>query len=129
LGPRRYQRLTLVAPVAALALSACAGAWGRDELARAPAWFKERQKELAGQGYPDLASVPQSTVSAAEAARWAATEQELRAAGAAIEASPRGQPAPPADDDADAFDKAAREAIDSARPGASAPAAEPARPQ
>lgn len=130
MAPRRFSRLLLAAPAAALALSACAGGFGSDELTRAPAWFKDRQKELAGKGYPSLEAVPTATPAPGEAARWAATEKDLRDAGDAINASPRGQPAPPADTDAEAFDKAAREAIDTARPGgASAPAAEPARPQ
>ncbi len=130
MGPRRIPRLLLPAVAAAMSVSACAGAFSTQELARAPGWFKERQKELAGQGYPSLESVPAAPELAGDAPRWAAVEQDLKAQAAAINASPRGQPAPPVDADAEAFEKAARDAIDAARPGgASAPAAEPARPQ
>jgi hypothetical protein len=132
LAPRRLPRLMLPALAAASTLAACGGAFSTQELGRAPAWFKERQKELAGQGYPDLTGVPEPGLTPAEAARWAKTEEELRAASAEINASPRGQPAPVGDTDAESFDKSARDAIDSARPGGakeSAPAAEPARPQ
>lgn len=106
----------LVASLGALALSACAGAFGSDELARAPAWFKERQKELAGRDYPELTSVPTSSAAVGEQDRWAQTERELKADGAAIAASPRSAPAPTADAEAEAFDKAAREAIGATRP-------------
>lgn len=91
-------------------------AFGGDELARAPGWFKERQKELAGQDYPDLASVPDRAKAVEDAPRWVRTEQELKAAGAAIAASPRGAPAPPADTEVEAFEKEAREAIGATRP-------------
>lgn len=98
-------------------------AFGGDELSRAPAWFKERQKELAGQDYPDLASVPDQAKAVEDAPRWAQTERELKAAGAAIAASPRSAPAPAADAEAENFEKEAREAIGATRP------AETARPQ
>jgi hypothetical protein len=112
LAPRPF----LLAPLAALALTACAGAFVGDELARAPAWFKERQKELAGQDYPRLGDVPGPAAAAADAPRWAQVERELKAEAAAIAASPRSAPAPAADAEAEAFDKAAREAIGATRP-------------
>ncbi|MDX2234209.1 MAG: hypothetical protein NW200_06895 [Hyphomonadaceae bacterium] len=128
---RRFPRLMLPAVAAAMAASGCASTFSSQELARAPAWFKARQTELAGRGYPALDSVPAAPDVVKDAPRWAAVERDLRAAAASIEASPRSQPAPAVDTDADAFDKAAREAIDGARgpAAANAPAAEPARPQ
>lgn len=91
-------------------------ALGGDELARAPAWFKERQKELAGKDYPALTSVPTTSEPVAEKERWARTEQELKAEAAAIAASPRSAPAPAADTEAETFEKDAREAIGATRP-------------
>lgn len=122
-------RPLLFVAAGAMALTACGGAFAARDLAQAPAWFRERQKELAGQDYPSLTSVPPAPSRPGDAARWAKVEQELRAVGAAVNASPRAQPAPAADNEADAFDRAAREAIDKARPNAGASAAEPARPQ
>ncbi len=111
----RLSRLPiLLSAAAAVAVSACGGAFSAKELARAPTWFKERQKELAGQDYPDLATVPALAAPATDNPRWSATEQELLAAGADVNASSRSAVAPP--EDTEAFDRAAREAIEAARP-------------
>jgi hypothetical protein len=113
----------LASLAAAFALAGCMSAFGGDELARAPAWFKERQKELAGQDYPDLASVPGAAKAVEDAPRWAQVERELKAEAAAIAASPRSAPAPAADTEVETFEKDAREAIGATRP------TETARPQ
>ena len=97
-----------------MALSACAGAFSTNELQRAPAWFKARQKELAGQDYPSLASVPPLAQPPGNNPHWAAVQADLLAADASVKASPRAAAPDPAD--AEAFDKAAREAVATTRP-------------
>ena len=114
MAPRPSRLPILLSVAASLAVSACGGAFSTQELARAPAWFKERQKELAGQDYPDLATVPALAAPATDQPRWSAVEQDLLAAGAAVNSSPRGAVATP--EESEAFDRAAREAIEAARP-------------
>ena len=116
MAPRRSHLPILLSIAAAVAVSACGGAFSTQELARAPAWFKERQKEIAGQDYPDLATVPALAAPATDQPRWSAVEKDLLDAGASVNASPRGGTAPPAAEDSEAFDRAAREAIEAARP-------------
>jgi hypothetical protein len=106
----------LLSAAACVAVSACGGGFSTQELARAPAWFKERQKELAGQDYPDLAAVPALAKPVADQPRWDTVEKELLAEREALEASKRATGVPNAVDDPEAFDRAAREAIDAARP-------------
>ena len=116
MATRRSRLPILLSITASVAVSACGGAFSTQELARAPAWFKERQKELAGQDYPDLATVPALAAPATDGPRWTAVEKELLAAGADVNSSPRGVVAPTPPEDPEAFDRAAREAIDAARP-------------
>lgn len=101
--------------LASLGVSACSAGIASAELAKAPEWFKARQQELAGKGYPDLASAPPAAEVKKEDARWNRIEQELVAEQQAIQASPRGAPAD-APAQAEDFEKAAREAIEAARP-------------
>jgi len=110
---QRLSRLpVLLSAAACVAASGCASAFSTQELARAPVWFKERQKELAGQNYPDLATVPALATPATDQPRWSAVEKDLLAAGASVNESTRSAPA----EDPEAFDRAAREAIEAARP-------------
>lgn len=113
MATRRSRLPVLFSVAASVAVSACGGAFSTQELARAPAWFKDRQKELAGQDYPDLASVPALKPPApSDDPRWTTVERDLLAAGASVQA---GAPTPAAEDP-EAFDRAAREAIEAARP-------------
>lgn len=104
----------LAAGVSLLGLTACGGGFSARELASTPAWFKAKQKEIAGQDYPDLAAIPDPVVAADSSGRWRAVEKELLDESAAINASPRAQPAP-AQDPA-AFEAEARGAVENARP-------------
>ena len=114
MAPRPSRLPILLSAAACVVLAACGGAFSAKELARAPGWFKERQKELAGQDYPDLATVPALAAPSTDDPRWAAVEKDLLAAGASVEASSRSAEAAP--EDSEAFDRAAREAIEAARP-------------
>lgn len=112
--PSRVQLLALGA--ALLGLSACGAGLSARELAATPGWFKARQKELAGQDYPDLASIPDPVAATQDDGRWRAVEKELLDQGAAIAASPRAQPAPVEAAAAATFESEARGAVDNARP-------------
>lgn len=50
----------LLSGVAVLALTACAGSFGkaRQAMKNAPEWYEARRKELRGEGYPELVEVP-----------------------------------------------------------------------
>jgi hypothetical protein len=101
---------------ALLGLSACGAGLSARELAATPGWFKARQKEIAGQDYPNLASVPDPAVAVQDGPRWRAVEKELLAEGESIAASPRAQPAPAEDPAAATFESEARGAVENARP-------------
>lgn len=111
---RRSRAQLLVLGAAMLGLSACAGGLSARELAATPAWFKARQKELRGEDYPDLASIPDPAVAVDSSGRWRAVEKDLLDQAASIEASPRSQPAPAGD--SSAFEAEARGAVENARP-------------
>ena len=115
MAPRRSRLFLLLGAGACLALDACGGGFSTQELQRAPVWFKARQKELAGQDYPSLAAVPPLAQPNRDDPHWAAVQAELLAAQKSVAASPRATPAPPATE-GEAFDKAARDAVDATRP-------------
>lgn len=79
----------------------------------APAWFNERNAAEAG-SYPSLREVPNDTIANTNAEHWAAVEQDVTEAGAAMRANPRAEPASPAQDPA-AFVDAARRDLEAAR--------------
>lgn len=112
--PSRVQLFALGA--ALLGLSGCGAGLSARELAATPGWFKARQKELAGQGYPDLASIPDPAVAVQDDGRWRAVEKDLLAQGESIAASPRAQPAPAENAASATFESEARGAVDNARP-------------
>jgi hypothetical protein len=58
-----------------------------------PAWFEEKVAQLEDQPYPRLSATPEETKSALSDPEWARIETELRSAGAAMAANPRGAPA------------------------------------
>jgi hypothetical protein len=99
-----------------LGLSACGAGLSAKELAATPGWFKARQKEIAGQGYPDLASIPDPAVATQDDARWRAVGTDLLQQGDTLEASPRAQAAPAEDAAAATFESEARGAVENARP-------------
>lgn len=116
MGPRHTHLTLLLGSAACLALSACGGGFSTQELRNAPVWFKARQKELAGQNYPSLEKVPPLAAPRRDDPHWDAVQAELLAAQKSVQASPRATPAPPAAEGAEAFDKAARDAVDATRP-------------
>jgi hypothetical protein len=114
LAPRPSRVQLFALGVAMLGLSACGAGLSAKELAATPGWFKARQKEIAGQGYPDLASIPDPAVATQDDARWRAVGDDLLEQADSLEASPRAQPAPAGD--AATFESEARRAVENARP-------------
>lgn len=113
----RRSSLTLVAlAAAAVGLSACGAGLSARQLASTPAWFKAKQKEIARQDFPDLASVPDPGAATQSAGRWRAVEKELMDQAASIDASPRAAPAPAQGAAAKTFESEARGALENARP-------------
>ncbi len=116
MAPRPSRVQLLAFGFAMLGLSGCGAGLSARELAGTPGWFKARQKELAGQGYPDLASIPDPATAVEDGPRWREVEKELLTEGESIAASPRAQPAPAGDPAAATFESEARGAVENARP-------------
>lgn len=68
--------------------AAAAGGCGSIMEARqqAPVWFEQAQREIKGEGYPDLCEVPETRAASAPAATWEAEASALRADAAVIQA-------------------------------------------
>jgi hypothetical protein len=79
-------RLAIVAATLVIGLAGCASA------ENAPAWFAARSAENDA-SFPSLRSVPTGSLANTDADHWAAVEADLNAAGEALRASPRAQPA------------------------------------
>ena len=77
-----------------------------------PAWVTERLSQT-GRTYPNLHDVPRTNDVNTNAQHWAAVQQDVQAAGQAMLADPRSQPAPA--DDPNAFISDAQNAIDQSR--------------
>lgn len=73
-----------------------------------PEWFQQRSAEQDA-SYPRLREVPRGSTADTNTTRWSAVEAELVAAGQAVKAHPRAQPAAPAQDPAAFLDEARRE--------------------
>ncbi len=101
------------AAIVTAALIGVLGAAGCASSGEAPEWFAERSAENDS-GYPSLRDVPRTTTANTNAAHWAAVEADLEAAGAAVKANPRSQPATVAEDP-NAFLNEAREELDETR--------------
>jgi hypothetical protein len=100
-------RAAIVATSLLICLAGCAGT------TEAPAWFAERSAENDA-GYPALRDVPRGTIANTDAGHWSAVEADLVAAGQAVKAHPRAQPATETEDPA-AFLEAARQDLEAAR--------------
>lgn len=100
-------RLAIVAATLVIGLAGCASA------ENAPAWFAERSAENDA-SFPSLRSVPTGSLANTDAGHWAAVEADLRAAGEALRASPRAEPAA-ATQTPEAFLDEARQDLEEAR--------------
>jgi hypothetical protein len=93
--------------VGVLAAAGCSGT-PKDQ----PAWVTAR---LAGveNTYPNLHDVPRTNTANTDAQHWARVQAQVTAAGQAMRADPRNEPAPP--QDPNAFITDAQNAIDQTR--------------
>jgi len=94
--------------LAATALAACVSA-PEDS----PGWFQERAAVEAGT-YPRLQDVPRATDANTDDAHWRGVRSDVLAAGEAMRANPRAEPAAP-DQDPAAFVDEARRDLEAAR--------------
>jgi hypothetical protein len=94
--------------VGALAAAACAGGAPKDQ----PAWVTQRLSGVENT-YPNLHDVPRANDVNTNAQHWAEVQADVQAAGQAMRADPRDQPAPP--NDAQTFINDAHTAIDQTR--------------
>ena len=78
-----------------------------------PEWFEQRSA-ANDSSYPSLRDVPRSTTANTDADHWEAVEQDLIAAGEAVKANPRAQPAAQAQDPA-VFVEQARQELEETR--------------
>lgn len=77
-----------------------------------PAWVQERLANIP-ETYPSLHDVPRGNNANTDQAHWNVVQADVQAAGQAMRADPRSQPAPP--DDPNAFINDAHTAIDATR--------------
>lgn len=77
------------APLALLILLPAVAAGGCANLMtvqqQAPVWFEQAQREIAGEGYPDLCEVPAAKSAAVNEAQWDREANQLRVNGAAMD--------------------------------------------
>ncbi|MGE0830675.1 MAG: hypothetical protein AB7O04_15165 [Hyphomonadaceae bacterium] len=112
-------RLSGLTALTIFAAAQAAGCAASAESARPlPDWFVEKREALEAEGYPELANVPDRVDANANQAHWDRVVRDLDRAGAQVQANPRSEPPPTEAEQAaqaDAFDEAARGAIESTR--------------
>lgn len=76
-------------------LTGCAGSMDKISDIRevAPDWYEARKTELAGEGYPSLANIPQNTTYRRQQAAMVLSREEQNALLTAFEEDPRSAPA------------------------------------
>jgi hypothetical protein len=77
-------RLALFITLPAIAASGCANIATVQR--QAPAWFEQAQREIKGEGYPDLCDVPATRAASSPKAQWDQQADTLRTDAAAVEA-------------------------------------------
>jgi hypothetical protein len=99
--------IAMAAVIGLLSLGGCINTSGE-----VPAWFEQRSAENDS-SYPTLRSVPRTSQANVDPAYWAAVEHDVVAAGAALKAHPRAEPAPA--EDPTGFVEEAQEALEETR--------------
>jgi hypothetical protein len=79
----------------------------------APAWFAERSA-ASDASYPSLRDVPDAVTANTSTSHWNAVQADLTAAGQAVKAHPRSEPATPGQDP-NAFLEEARQDLEETR--------------
>lgn len=90
-----YRRLATLAGLAGLTLSAgCANIMEQSAISQiAPEWFEEKASEVKGEGYPELADIPQVRPVNGSVAEWRKQADTLKTSADALEAIPTDQTA------------------------------------
>lgn len=78
-------RLAILALLPAVAAGGCADLMTVRQ--QAPVWFEQAQRELKGEGYPDLCEVPGPQSNAVNEAAWDRDASAIRAIGKDMEAT------------------------------------------
>ncbi|MGE0046177.1 MAG: hypothetical protein AB7J28_14055 [Hyphomonadaceae bacterium] len=108
-----FSALVIFAAAAAGCVSAA-----EDEGRPLPEWFVQERAALDAEGYPDLANVPERVDANTRQPYWDGVTAELEAERRDMQASPRAEAPPTADEQAAAaetFDQGARDALETTR--------------
>jgi hypothetical protein len=83
-----FRQMAIMAGVGSLALlGGCADIMQQQTIAQiAPDWFSEKALEVKGQGYPELADIPQPRAVTGNQAQWDKTATALKEEAAKLEA-------------------------------------------
>jgi hypothetical protein len=87
-----YRRLATIAGLAGLTLSAgCANIMEQSAISQiAPEWFEEKAGEVKGEGYPELADIPEVRPVSGSVAEWRRQADSLKTSAEQLEALPAG---------------------------------------
>lgn len=90
-----YRRLATLAGLAGLTLSAgCANIMEQSGISQiAPEWFEEKAVEVKGEGYPELADIPELRPVSGSIAEWRQQADTLKVSAEQLEAVPSDQAA------------------------------------
>ena len=85
-----HRRLAIIAGLAGLTLSAgCANLMEQSAISQiAPEWFEEKAGEVKGEGYPELADIPQVRPVSGNVAEWRKQADTLKTSADQLEAIP-----------------------------------------
>ena len=84
------RRLAIIAGLGGLTLSAgCANIMEQSGISQiAPEWFEEKAVEVKGEGYPELADIPEVRPVAGSIAEWRKQAETLKTSAEQLEAPP-----------------------------------------
>ena len=87
-----YRRLAIMAGLGGLTLSAaCANIMEQSAISQiAPEWFEEKAGEVKGEGYPELADIPEVRPVVGSVAEWKRQADTLKTSADQLEAIPAG---------------------------------------
>jgi hypothetical protein len=87
-----YRRLAIMAGLCGLTLSSgCANILEQSAISQiAPEWFEEKAGEVKGEGYPELADIPEVRPVVGSVAEWRGQADTLKTSADQLEAIPAG---------------------------------------
>lgn len=88
-----FRQMAIAAGIGGAALlSGCADIMQQQAISQiAPDWFEQKAIEVKGEGYPDLAEIPQTRPVSGSRAQWDKTAQDLKNQAAQLEAALNAQ--------------------------------------